>query len=48
MNIWYRGKDGGLWLQEELKLEYMEREPGRFELCNFLAWVEKLGFQRIN
>lgn len=46
--IWYKGKDGGLWMQEELKLEYLNRNFNPFELCNFLSWLEALGFERLN
>ena len=47
--IWYRSKEGNLYMQEELKLYYLENvEVGRFEFCNFLAWVDNNEFVRIN
>ena len=47
--IWYRSKAGNLYMQEELKLYYLENvEFGRFEFCNFLAWIDNKEFVRIN
>ena len=47
--IWYRSKEGNLYMQEELKLYYLENvEGGRFEFCNFLAWIDNNEFVRIN
>lgn len=45
--IWYKGVNGGLYMQEELKLFWFEENPNeKFELCNFLAWIENKGFIR--
>ena len=47
--IWYRSKEGNLYMQEELKLYYLENvEVNRFEFCNFLAWIDNKEFVRIN
>ena len=47
--IWYRSKEGNLYMQEELKLYYLENvEFDRFEFCNFLAWIDNKEFVRIN
>ena len=47
--IWYRSKEGNLYMQEELKLYYLENvEFDRFEFLNFLAWIDNRGFVRIN
>jgi hypothetical protein len=47
--IWYKGVKGGLYMQEELKLFWFEENPNeKFELCNFLAWIENKGFVREN
>ena len=47
--IWYRSKEGNLYMQEELKLYYLENvEFDRFEFCNFLSWIDNKEFVRIN
>ena len=47
--IWYRGNNGGIYMQEELKLAWYEENPKeKFELCNFIAWADNKGFKRIN
>lgn len=47
--IWYKGKNGKFYMYEELKLVYLkENSKERFELCNFLSWIDKKGFVRIN
>lgn len=46
--IWYKGVNEGIYMQEELKLAYMEETKEKFELCNFIAWMDKKGFKRIN
>ena len=47
--IWYRSKEGNLYMQEELKLYYLENvEFDRFEFLNFLAWIDNKEFVRIN
>ena len=47
--IWHRSKEGNLYMQEELKLYYLENvEFDRFEFCNFLAWIDNKEFVRIN
>ena len=47
--IWYRSKEGNLYMQEELKLYYLENvEFDHFEFCNFLAWIDSKEFVRIN
>ena len=47
--IWYRSKEGTLYMQEDLKLYYLENvEFGHFEFCNFLAWIDNNEFVRIN
>ena len=47
--IWYRSKEGNLYMQEELKLYYLENvEFDHFEFCNFLAWIDNKKFVRIN
>lgn len=47
--IWYRGKNNGFYMYEELKLTYMEENPKeKFEHCNFIAWADNKGFTRIN
>ena len=47
--IWYRSKEGTLYMQEDLKLYYLENvEFGHFEFCNFLVWLDNNGFIRIN
>lgn len=46
--IWYKGTFG-VYTQEELKLEYLSTlGNGKFELCNFLKWIEGHGFNRLN
>lgn len=47
--IWYRGKNNGLYMQEELKLIYMEENPKeKFNYNNFLAWIDNKEFIRID
>ena len=47
--IWYRSKEGNLYMQEELKLYYLENvEVERLGFCNFLAGIDNKEFVRIN